>query len=258
MTCLAYRNVCGFLCVRALLHLLTWLFRAQGGGAGAAKPSSPELHDQEETDDQRDGKMNDETDDEKDGEKRDAVGTQWSHRIKIEYALRYQLTALRSLVLFPLDTIKTRLQATNSEQLLTSGRRFDGLYDGLGPELVRAAVFFALDSRLMMQLTTHLRIPVRWKVHEVIKFAIGVPLEVTEAAVNTSQKRSSNILQQSSWRSSTSEPCLCLSHVGGKAASAGGLGQDVAVGRVVSHGFQGAHGLVHGLGGNGSEGHARV
>jgi hypothetical protein len=44
---------------------------------------------------------------------------------------------------------------------------------------------------LIMQLRMHLRIPVRWKVHEVIKFAIGVPLEVTGTAVYTSQERSS-------------------------------------------------------------------
>jgi hypothetical protein len=181
--------------------------RARGRGAKAAKRSSPENHDEEDTDhetddetddethdetnDETDDEMDDETDDEMDGEEDDSVPASWAEPFKLDVP-RYMVAALRVLLPFPLDTIKTRLQAANSEQLLTSGKLFHGLYDGLGPEVARAAIVFALDdSGLTTQLRTQLRIPVQWKIHEIIKFAIGVPFEVTEAPVHKSHERSS-------------------------------------------------------------------
>jgi hypothetical protein len=83
------------------------------------------------------------------------------------------------LALFPLDTIKTRLQTTNSKQLLASGKLFHSLYDGLVPEVARAAILFALDGS---RLTSY----------EMIRWGISVPFEVTEAAMQIRHEMSSS------------------------------------------------------------------
>lgn len=64
------------------------------------------------------------------------------------------------LTLFPLDTIKTRLQASNSKQLLASGKLFQGVYDGVGPALVASApacaAFFGAYDTLKRYLSLHI------------------------------------------------------------------------------------------------------
>jgi hypothetical protein len=152
------------------------------------------------------------------------------------------------LALFPLDTIRTRLQATNSEQLLTSGKRFHSLYDGLGPALVYAAFLGAYED-IRTDLPLMFSLPA---IRAFTDFLVRVPFEVSNSTHDIHDTVQLVPIPLSPKR------CLCVCDAGGEAASAGGLGQDVAGGHVVSHDFQGADGLLYGLGGDGTEGPPRV
>jgi hypothetical protein len=92
------------------------------------------------------------------------------------------VTDIAGLVaLFPLDTIKTRLQATNSKHLLMSGKLFHGLYDGLGPALMSAA-FLSAYGRLRRNMATHntsARLVERLAAGAFTDFVISVPFEVS-------------------------------------------------------------------------------
>jgi hypothetical protein len=181
----------------------------RGGGARAAKSSSPENHDEEDTDDETNDEMGDETkdaiddamDDETDDEMDDAVPRNWTELFKddavrgnrtepfdaVKPVRRYDISdGLRSFLLFPLDTMKTGLQANNAEERFMSrnlspfgpANHVTDPYAGLGPELARNAISYALDRS---RLTSY----------GVIKWVIGVPFEVTEAAMLMRHKRRS-------------------------------------------------------------------
>jgi hypothetical protein len=169
-----------------------------GRGAGPTKPSSPspEEHkdqDEDELETSYQAELRAETrlwDESGDKENEDSKELDKSFddlfkpsRARVfKSILRGAFTAVPvCLALFPLDTVKTRLQASNSEQLLTSGKLVHGLYDGLGPALVGAAFLGAYDN-LRFYLPSRVYLPA---IRVFTDWLIRVPFEVSSSAHDT-------------------------------------------------------------------------